>query len=260
MNDGPAMSAPVMFFVHVMKTGGTTVFRYLRENFELDELYPYRPLDIRFVGDEVDITHHLRVPYLLSLSDERRRRIRAYAGHFPLVAADLLRIDLLTVTLLRDPIERTISLLHQLTRGTAWLDPSGRAPLALSLEEAYEHPAVFEPLIHDHQTKVFSMTADDHPETYRDVIAIDDARLASAVSNLEQIGVLGVTEQYDAFLDALGSRTGWHLPRGLQKNTAPAESSVTVSESFRRRIAHDNAIDVELYARAVDLLADRART
>lgn len=251
------MTAPI-FFVHVMKTGGTTVFRYLRENFELDELYPYRPLDIRFDGDEVDLTHHLRVPYLVGLPAERRRRIRVYTGHFPFVATELLGGDFVTVTLLRDPVERTISLLRQLTRGTPWLDPSDRPPIPLPLEEVYEHPAVFEPLIHDHQTKVFSMEASDQPDTYRDVIVVDADRLAVARRNLEAVDVLGLTERYDDFLDRLAARTAWHMPRGLQKNAAPVDDAAPVSESFRRRIASDNAIDVELYEHAKALLERRA--
>lgn len=253
---GP-LARPV-FFVHVMKTGGTTVFRYLRENFELDQLYPYRVLDIQLDGDEVDLTHHLRVPYLVGLSEERRRRIRVYTGHFPSVTPELLGGDFLTVTILRDPVERTISLLRQLTRATHWLDPTDRPPLALPLDEVYDHPAVFEPLIHDHQTKVFSMRAADRPDTYRDVIQVDEERLALAKHNLTQVDVLGITERYDDFLDHLGSQTGWHLQRGLQKNAAPPEDAPVVSASLRRRIAADNAIDVELYSFAKRLLDERA--
>lgn len=248
-----------VFFIHVMKTGGTTVFRYLRENFELDQLYPYRKLDIQLDGDVVDLNHHLRLPYLLGLSEERRRQIRVYSGHFPSVTPELLGGDFLTVTILRDPVERTISLLRQLTRATQWLDPTDRPPLELPLEEVYHHPAVFEPLIHDHQTKVFSMRASDQPDSYRDVMDVDEKRLALAKRNLMQVDVLGLTEGYDDFLDDLGSRTGWHLQRGLQKNAAPREDAPRVVDSLRRRIAADNAMDVELYSFAKDLLGQRAQ-
>src|SRR5262245_57145951 len=113
-----------------MKTGGTTVFRYLRENFPLDQLYPYRKDDIRLDGDDVDVEHHLRVPYLVQLPAERHARIRVYSGHFPFVVTEMLGGGLLTVTLLRDPVERTISLLRQVTRATPWLAAGDRPPLA----------------------------------------------------------------------------------------------------------------------------------
>jgi hypothetical protein len=243
-----------VFVVHVMKTGGTTVFRYLRENFPLEQLYPHRKEDIRLEGEAVDLEHHLSVPYLLGLSPDRHRRIRVYTGHFPFVVTELLERDVLTVTLLRDPVERTISLLRQLTRATPWLTPDERPPLALPLEEVYEHEAVFEPLIHDHQTKVFSMTAADAPQSYRDVVPMDQARLDLAMRNLEQVSVLGVTERYVEFTTRLEARTGWYVKPGLRKNVAPDEGP-PVSASLRRRIAQDNQLDVELHAYATELVA-----
>ena len=49
-----ALPEPPVFFVHVMKTGGTTLFRHLRENYPLDELYPYSKLDIRYEGERLE--------------------------------------------------------------------------------------------------------------------------------------------------------------------------------------------------------------
>jgi hypothetical protein len=72
------------FFVHVMKTGGTTFGTHIARNFRADEIYPDRTVD-----------RDLRVAYtqighLTSLPEERRRRIRVYRGHFPFVATTLL--------------------------------------------------------------------------------------------------------------------------------------------------------------------------
>ena len=64
--------APPVLFVHIMKTGGTTIARSLRETFGLDEIFPYRALDIRYDDGRLDIQHHLSVPYLLSLPEEAR--------------------------------------------------------------------------------------------------------------------------------------------------------------------------------------------
>lgn len=247
-------SSPPIFFVHVMKTGGTTLFRNLRANYELDQLYPYRKLDIQFDGPKVDVQHHLSVPYLVGLGPERHERIRVYTGHFPLVAADLLRRKLTTVTLLRDPIERTISLLRQFMRKAPWLDPTPGPTLESStLEEIYEQAIVFEPLIHNHQTKIFSMRSSDDPQSYMDVINVDRERLAFAKQNLAGIDVLGLTERYDEFLDDLHAWFGWDVERDARANATPASEIQPVSDALRRRIAEDNAIDLELYAYAKQL-------
>jgi len=251
-----APSAPPVFFVHVMKTGGTTLFRHLRENYALDELYPSRELDIRFDGPRLDIRHHFSVSYLLGIPEERRRRIRVYTGHFPYVARELLGGDFVTVTILRDPIERTISLLRQFRRTVPWVDdPDRPRPMASrSLEEVYAHPPVFDQLVHNHQTKIFSMRESDQPESYMDVIDVDEARLALAKANLAKVDIVGLTERYGEFLDDISARFGWEVERDARSNATPASEILSVSESLRRQIAEDNAIDVEFYEYATRLV------
>src|SRR4051794_11955660 len=61
---------PRYFFIHVMKTAGRTLMRHFRGNFDLDQMYPYGKLDVRYEGDRVDIRHHLRVACLLELPEE----------------------------------------------------------------------------------------------------------------------------------------------------------------------------------------------
>ena len=46
---------------------------------------------------------------LLDLPPSRRERIRVYAGHFPFVAVELMGQEFVTMTVLRDPVERTLS-------------------------------------------------------------------------------------------------------------------------------------------------------
>ena len=113
--EDPEGPPPPVFFVHVMKSGGTTITRHLRETYELDQIYPSSALDLRHTDAGLDLDHHLSLPYLQNLSAERRARIRVYIGHFPYVARDLLDPQLLAATVLREPVERTISLLRQLT-------------------------------------------------------------------------------------------------------------------------------------------------
>src|SRR5262249_42701722 len=155
---------PRYFFVHVMKTAGRTLLRHFRGNFELDEIYPYGKLDIRYDGDRVDIRHHLEVACLLRLPEERVRRIRVYGGHYPYVASELLGGEFIRMTILRDPVARTISLLRQFRRKAPWADPNLRhsAPgEGLTLEQVYDNELVYEPLVLNHQTKIFSMTTED---------------------------------------------------------------------------------------------------
>ena len=254
-------TGPPVFFIHVMKTGGVTLLESIRRNFATDEVYPLPGVDVSPDVHAPVTFRHLRLDHLGRLSEDRRRRIRLYTGHFPYVATEVLGRPVETVTVLRDPIERTISLLRQFHRAATAADPRLEGPLArpLSLEELYDQPNVFEPMVHDHQTKLFSMTLADRPSGYLQELVVDEARLARARENLDRVDVLGLTEQYDDFLDLVEQRFGWSIPRGVRANAAPESDHQDVPASLRRRIETDTALDRELYEHAQRLVADRKR-
>jgi hypothetical protein len=220
------------FFVHVMKTGGATFRQHLYANFAPGEVYP--------VPDVDDVMDAWRIDYLLSLPPERRAGFRAFTGHFPFVVPQLLGGDFRTLSVLRHPVDRTISYLQHCKRRHA-------QHRDLDLEAIYEDPFTFPCLIHNHQAKIFSMDEHDKLESYLDVIDIDDRRLARAKANVEAVDVLGIHEGYAEFLDDVRSHFGW------QFDDVPAQhvsARVEVSSDFRRRIAEDNSADVELYEHA----------
>jgi hypothetical protein len=231
------------FFVHVMRTGGTTLEQQLRRAFPKHEVYPNPDLDF----PEGDILHHLEVSYLLGLPQERLDQIRLFYGHFPYLVTEMLGIDLVTFTLLRDPVERTISLLRIMREREGWHDRT--------LEEMYDDPNMFPRLIANHQTKIYAITEEDRPQSYRDEIPMDAARLEIAKRNLARVDLIGFTEQYGAFIATLRSRFGWQLSEQARMNAA--SGSPEDSKELRYRIAADNAIDVEFYEYARGLVAAR---
>jgi hypothetical protein len=231
------------FFVHVMKTAGGTFRRNLRENFAPDELYPARGVD------EPKVAYWL-IERLTALPAERRERIRMYTGHFPYVVSQLLGVELVTLTLLRDPVERTLSLLRQ--RQHLGEDNPGMA-----LEAIYEDPMVFECFIHNHQAKIFAMTAEDRLESYMDAIDVDAQRLATAKDNLQQVDLFGFKEDFGEFREEAERRYGWNLPGGFHRHGVP--EAADVAPSFRRRIADDNTTDMEFHEYARELYRQRRR-
>ena len=95
------------FFVHVMKTAGGALRKRLIHHFGEAAVYPTRVLD----GTSLE-------PYVLiervhERLQARGDQIRVITGHFPLRAAEELDGPLTTLTLLRDPVERTLSYLRQ---------------------------------------------------------------------------------------------------------------------------------------------------
>lgn len=215
----------------------------IRRNVPPPGVYPDRDLDPDLFQANTSI------PYLLGLPERRHRDILAYTGHFPFVVATLIDPELVTITLLRDPVERTISFLRQCAE-------QDELHLGRPLEEIYENTFYFQWSIHNHQTKIFAMTRDDPLNQYWDPIEIDDRRLETAKANLEQVDHLGLTEELPELLSELERCYGWDVANPGAVNVS--EIDAEVSPSFRRRIAEDNAADMEFYRYAC-LLHERRR-
>jgi hypothetical protein len=140
-----------------------------------------------------------------------------FAGHFPLSTRELLDADFTTFTVLRDPVERTLSYLrqHRELNRTDW-----------------------------------DLTLEEMTDGMMTLIDLDRGRLEQAKEALGEMGELGFQEDLEGFAQQLEQRWGWRLggPRHDQPTTP-----VKVSRSLRRRIAEDTALDRELYEHAREL-------
>lgn len=229
------------FFVHLQKTGGTALFQRLRESFGPAAVYPM-PEDHGDVRAVTDVAH------LIDRFALRHDHLRVVTGHFPLCIAEVLGEPFTTFTLLRDPVERTLSLLRRRKIAEARFHN-------LELEEIYED-ATLQVIIRNHMVKMLSLTpAEMGPSPLTTSVVFDDARLDLAKRNLARIDVVGLQERYEDFCHELTARFGWDLgaPR-FANRTAPQP----VRDALRDRIATDNAIDAELYRFATELVTTRA--
>ena len=152
----PTAAEPVVF-VHVMKTGGTTlVFRAVKA-FGDEAVWPVANLSD---DQKRSLALYARSEPLLRRSARDLQRYRLVAGHQPFVVVDELsrRVGrpLPSISVLRDPVERVVSHAKQLR--VAADDPD------LALEAIIEDERFIEPYLSDHQTKVFAATPDEVDE------------------------------------------------------------------------------------------------
>lgn len=228
-----------LFFIHIMKTGGHTLHYMLSPALRADQLYP----DPKVQPEGRPHRDNRHPDGLRLLSSDDLDRIQLYSGHLPFYATTLVPRPLTTITLLRHPVARTISHLKQIER----LDSRhhGRA-----IEEIYDDWSLQLSTLANHQCKVFSATPEDGAGTIFDIIEIDDLRLERAIENLRTVDLVGITEDYERFRHRLGELLSLDLPSAKAYASPGGE---TVSEAFRRRIAVDNAADMELYEVAREL-------
>ncbi|NND67731.1 MAG: sulfotransferase family 2 domain-containing protein [Halioglobus sp.] len=273
-------------FIHVMKAGGTSFTDVINQNFAPGERYPSAHL-----GDETNpfrkMEAYLYVPGIIGVVNSTPERYRIVCGHVPYAIRSLLDADYVAITVLRDPVARTISYLKHCRR-------YHNEHEGLSLEEIYEDDWFHASFINNYQTKLFSMTAAETLAEVRygdyepalpprgelgngenltpelialgergggrfsmecfaastGVIALDDARFETARENLRATDVVGVTEDYGRLLDTLATRYGWQVSNMPHRHAGEDED---VAPELKKRIARDNAMDTELHAYARSL-------
>lgn len=229
------------FFVHMHKTAGTTLYQRLRDAFPGGAVYPTRDEQRAWKAS-------LDVEVLLRQFVARHHELRIVTGHFPLCTTELLGVPFSTITVLREPVERTLSALRDMHQR----DPVLRGK---PLEEIYAHPIKFQCLIQNHMVKMLSLTTEEMTDGALTAVDFDATHLERAKRNLvERIDVWGFQEHFDELCDELERRYGWDLG---QPRFANRTRSFEVDDSFRARIARDNALDVELYRFARELWARR---
>jgi len=107
------------FFVHMHKTAGTTLYYRLRDAFPGGAVYPTRDEQRAWKAS-------LDVEVLLRQFVARQHELRIVTGHFPLCTTELLGVPFSTITVLREPVERTLSALrdmHRVVRAGRVFDP-----------------------------------------------------------------------------------------------------------------------------------------
>ena len=220
------------FFVHLQKTAGTALWRRLQLQFRPEAVYPGP-------GDGTPPESVVSVPHLVERWRQRREEIRIVTGHFPLCTVTLLDAPFVTMTVLREPVDRTLSYLRHHRDSTP-------EDLHRSLEEIYDDPVRFG-LLHNHMVKMLSLSTEEMTDGVLTPVDFDGPRLERARAGLDGVDVVGFQEDFDAFCDELAERFGWELGAPIFMNRSTPIDPSEVSAEFRARIARDNALDRELY-------------
>jgi hypothetical protein len=125
----------------------------------------------------------------------------------------------------------------------------------LTMEQVYDDELRFHGLIHNHMTKMLSLTAEEMADGVLTRVEFSPERLEWAKERLAGVDVVGLQEEFDAFCAELSQRFGWSLDDRLSPRQHPP---LELEPGFRDRILEDNADDLELYDFGRRLVAERA--
>jgi hypothetical protein len=241
------MSEPRFFVAHMQKTAGTSLRDRLRATFNEPEIYPN-------ASDGADPrVAVISVRHLLERWQVRGEKIRLLTGHFPVSTVGLLEVPFITMTVLRHPVERTLSFLrHQAARRQRG------ATEDTPLTDIYEDRFRFEAMIQNHMVRMLSLTPEEFGpgDGVLTSVPYTQERLDMAKAALERLDLFGLQSKFEEFCDELSARYGLDLTEPVRSNTTDAGTAPT---GLAERIAEDNALDMELFDYACRLYEERHR-
>lgn len=239
------MSTPLVF-LHIHKTGGTTLTSFLDAQFALSDIFPAQQW---YQWDEwVKAKSHWRV-------------YRLYRGHFNLSQVLSLPAPRFVV-LLRDPVERVISeyfhwrrapekfILHNPAYRRVWT-----LARSVSLEEFLEREEETDFFVANRQTYQLGLPV-SMPRPQK--ICSEDEVLRWAKETLRSFDFVGVIEDLAGLIERLCWAYHWLLPKQIPVLRAARESK-EIPADLRKQIARFTALDGELYAFARALAQQQHR-
>lgn len=171
---GSAAAAPSrILFIHVPKTAGTSIRQMLQIDLGKRAIYPSNA-DIARRADRGYPSHP---EILAALSSVRPYRV--LIGHFMAGIAADLPVRHRTATMLREPVQRALSMLAHLERH------QGLAPEAVLASEA-----LCTAYITDHQTRILGASVE------REFGDLTDASLERALRTVADLDYVGITERF----------------------------------------------------------------
>lgn len=181
-----------IIFLHIPKTGGMTFSEILARQYARRAV-----LQIDGAGHDLG-----------RMSEQRRRELRCLYGHMPFGIHAALARPAVYVTLLRNPVERIVSIYYYALRRPEWGLHRQIGGGALSLHDFAGSEIAAE--FHDQQTRLLSGV--QQPVGGAEALAV-------AKTNLdEHFALAGLTERFDEFLLLCRRRFGWKHIYHVQRN------------------------------------------
>jgi hypothetical protein len=266
------IQAPPVYLFHIPKTAGSSLGAVFRPAYAASEIFTRQT--VKTFGQ-------------FSLAN--LRNFRCYCCHYGIGLFDLVgRTDLLTITMLRDPIERVVShyYFHQ-----KWVLRDGMekhpqysqemiAYVQSDIKAWLDIPELAEPF-HNEQTRFLGVATDLSHYFKQGTIARRNTQLptsllpkpaplekvdmaqaaATARQRLEAMTIVGLTERFDESVEMICGMLGIPIPvKTPRANLGPQKKDVDIHR-YRRQLAPDlleqlealNTYDQELYRCACEL-------
>jgi len=226
-------NSEALIFIHLYKTGGTTLNRIIEWEYKLSRICSVEPTWWRWSYQRIT-----------RWSPARLASMDVFKGHMPFGLHSLVSRTANYITVLREPVERAISDYYFARRFKPHVHH--RAALQLTLKEYFLHK-------HEHNLQSRILAGPNLHELFPS--ACDAAILAVAKENLaRQFTVVGLTERFDETLALLKVVLGWKVKRYRSFRVADNRIPKQLVSPGTLALIHEwERFDIELYDYASSL-------
>ena len=224
-------SGRTVIFLHIGKTGGTTLRKIIYRNYPKSEILLVRA---RRRPREETLADFARLP------EAERSRPRLIVGHTVYGLHEFIPRPSTYITIVRRPTSLVLSQYAFVQRRPGHRHHDLVTATGMSLEEYLDGGISME--MDNSQTRAISGDLDTPYGR------CTNEMLARAKDNLDRnFAVAGVTERFDEMLVMLKQVFGWIKIHYVPSNVSPPSGRPKVSPKTLRRIEEQNHLDAELY-------------
>ncbi|MGI0026214.1 MAG: sulfotransferase family 2 domain-containing protein [Nitrosopumilaceae archaeon] len=248
----------ILYFMHIPKTAGTTLVTIIDDHFDLDSI--------------------CKAQLWVQILQNRHQdfaKCRLIRGHFGYGLHNILPKKPAYITMLRDPIERTISQ-YEHSRRSKFARLKDSSIIDTSFSHLINDPTA-SPIFTNKQTRhlaldldVLSLTAHMDKDSkdnffYDSFMAFmspdisDEKMLNIAKQHLSEFAFFGITERFEDSLSLMCYTFGWKpIPNIIKQNVAPSRSAKEeLAKETLDAITECTRLDTELYQYACKIFDDR---
>lgn len=230
----------VLFFVHIPKTAGLSLISLIEAQFHEDTIFPLHS------APDLEVFKNYS-PTLI----EKVRFVRGhyYFGPFDSSIYKHVIRNPITVTVLRDPVERTISAYRHILRRPQHQFHDEFVTKSISIEDYVLDPRFFDRVV-NRQTRYILGSIRNNPRSADVPNALSlEAQLHLAMERIEQFAFVGIFERFEDSVRVLFRLFGWHPVEEIPRINAAPEH--TCKEQFDKRtiqlIEERTQLDYQLY-------------
>jgi Sulfotransferase family len=242
MNGG----GPAVIFLHIPKTGGTTLQHILQRCYRRNQICTFK-----------DTNRQSQIENFKKLAANKREAYHLIQGHLFFGFHRHLPGDSIYITLLREPIARTLSFYYYARSQPDHYLYSSLRNDDVDLRTLLKDRRAISDEFFNLQTRMVAGEEWNDPTKK----LADRAALERAKENLQNRFVVGLTEEFDASLRLMSQRFGWNVKSYTKKNvTRQKPRNNTLDAETLALLREANALDIELYQFARELFDAQRRT